>query len=326
MSYKEILRRLKELRITKSDKALAKKYGYLPYMIARYKLFVPNYLELLEAFERKPKDSLRCNPLKGSCSELKSRLEERGVRLSKVPWSPRCFEVVESPFSLSSTPEHLYGWFYIQDKASCLPPESLSPLPGERVADLASAPGGKTTHLAELMGLEGEILAFERNPKRVPALLSNLERMGALNVKVLVEDAYKAPNYGPFDKALLDAPCTGEGVIARDPSRKRNRGPEDLALMHKVQVALLNRAIDSLKRGGTLVYSTCSIAPEENELVIYNVLKNRDDVVIVEGGVAGSPGVTEYLGFEMPEMNKCKRLWPHLHRSEGFFVCKLMRI
>ncbi len=125
---------------------------------------------------------------------------------------------------------------------------------------------------------------------------------------------------------MLDAPCTGEGVIARDPSRKTSRKPKDLALMHKVQVVLLDRALDSLKRGGELVYSTCSIAPEENEMVIDAILKSREDVEVVDGGEAGSPGITKYFGFEFPFANKCRRLWPHVHGSEGFFVCKLKKV
>ncbi|UXD21829.1 integrase [Ignicoccus pacificus DSM 13166] len=323
---REIRRRLEELKILRRHKALAKRYGYLPYMIARYDLFVEDTLALLRAFERRPNDAIRCNHLRSPCKRLVERLEERGFKLKRVPWSSRCFEVTKAPFSLSSTPEHLDGWFYIMDKSSCLPPEVLSPSPGERVADLASAPGGKATYLAEMMGYDGELLAFERNRARVPALLNNIERMGSLNVKVIVDDAYNAPKYGPFDKALLDAPCTGEGVIARDPSRKRSKKIEDLVLMHKVQVALLNRALDSLKSGGILVYSTCSIAPEENELVLLAVLEGRDDVEVLDSGEAGSPGISEYLGFEFPEAVKCRRLWPHIHGSEGFFVCALRRI
>jgi len=322
----EILSALKSLKIDKESRFLARRFGYLPYMIARYKLFVDDYTGLLRAFEKSPRDAIRCNPLRGSCQELFKKLSSRGFKLSKVVWSPRCFEVLKSPYSPSSTPEHLYGWFYILDKASCLPPEVLSPRAGEKVADLASAPGGKLTHLAEMMGLDGEIWAFERNRKRLNSLYSNIERMGILNVRVLHEDAYNAPKYGPFDKILLDAPCTGEGVIARDPTRKRSKTPEDLSLMHRVQVSLLVQALRSLKGGGELVYSTCSIAPEENELVILAALSQVEGVEVVESGEVGSPSVASYLNFEFPEAYKCRRLWPHVHESEGFFVCKLRKL
>jgi NOL1/NOP2/sun family putative RNA methylase len=326
MRSSEILRKLKDLKITRSDKELARRFGYLPYMVARYREMLGDPLPLLKAFERPPNDSIRCNFLKANCLELKRRLEERGVKLEQVPWCPHAYEVLRTPFSLSSTPEHLDGWFFIQDKASTLPPLVLDPKPFERVADLASAPGGKATHLAQLMGNSGELVLFERRADRAKALYSNLERLEVLNAVVLVEDAYNAPKHGPFDKALLDAPCTGEGVIGRDPSRKRSRRPKDLALMHKVQVALLNKALDSLKPGGELVYSTCSVAPEENELVIDSVLSSREDVEVLDSGEAGSPGIEEYLGWEFPFAGKCRRLWPHVHRSEGFFVCKLRKL
>ncbi len=320
------MKALRRLRITRRDKELARRYGYLPYMVARYREMLGDPLPLLEAFEKPLNDAIRCNFLKVNCYDLKKRLEERGLRLEQVPWCPHAFEVVEAPFKPSSTPEHLDGWFFIQDKASTLPPLVLDPKPGERVADLASAPGGKATHLAQLMGNDGELILFERRADRAKALYSNLERMEVLNARVLIEDAYNVPKYGPFDKALLDAPCTGEGVIARDPSRKRSRKERDLALMHKVQVALLNKALDSLRPGGVMVYSTCSIAPEENEMVIDEVLRTREDVEVVDSGEAGSPGIAEYLGEEYPFAYKCRRLWPHVHRSEGFFVCKLRKL
>ena len=323
---KEIIKMLGKIRIKRRHKVLAKRYGYLPYMIARYEEMLGDPLPLLKAFEKEPNDAIRCNFLKTGCHDLKRRLEGRGFVLKQVPWSPHAFEVLEQPFSISSTPEHLDGWFFIQDKASTLPPLVLDPKPFQRVADLASAPGGKATYIAQLMGNSGELYLFERRKDRAKALMSNLERMEVLNAIVLIEDAYNAPKYGPFDKALLDAPCTGEGVIARDPSRKTSRTPKDLALMHKVQVVLLNKALDSVKRGGEVVYSTCSIAPEENEMVIDAVLKSREDVEVLDGGEAGSPGITEYFGLEFPFASKCKRLWPHVHGSEGFFVCRLKRV
>jgi len=318
--------KLKRLNITKRDRELARAYGYLPYMVARYREMLGDPLPLLDGFERTPPDAIRCNFLRVNCMRLKRRLETRGFVLHPVLWCPHAYEVLRKPYSLSSTPEHLDGWFYIQDAASTLPPLVLDPKPFERVADLAAAPGGKSTHLAQLMGNSGELYLFERRADRAKALMSNLERMEILNAKLVLGDAYDAPKHGPFDKILLDAPCTGEGVIARDPSRKRSRLPRDLALMHRVQVALLDRAIESLKKGGEVVYSTCSIAPEENELVIDAILKKRSDVEVVDSGAAGSPGVTRYLGWEFPFAGKCRRLWPHIHRSEGFFVCKLRRV
>ncbi|ALU11940.1 integrase [Ignicoccus islandicus DSM 13165] len=323
---RELKEALERLKITNRDKVLAKRYGYLPYMIARYREMLGNPVPLLKAFEEEPPNTIFCNPIKGSCNELVKRLEKRGFKFEKVPWSPYCFEASKEPYSLSSTPEHLAGWFYILDKASCLPPIVLDPKGRDRVADMAAAPGGKTVQLSVMMGLRGYLVSIERNPKRAKALISNIERMGLLNVKVIIDDASNASKYGPFEKVLLDAPCTGEGVIGRDRSRKRSKGIDDLLLMHKVQVFLLNRAIDSLKVGGEVVYSTCSIAPEEDEAVIASILEKRGDVEVTDSGEAGSPGISEYLNLKFPFASKCRRLWPHVHGSEGFFVCKLKRV
>ena len=299
---------------------LAKKYGYLPYMIERYFAMGIDVEALLKAFEERPLRGIRCNTLKTSCDALKKSLEGRGFELLQLPWSTG-FHVLNEPFSITSTPEYLNGFFFVQDPASMAPPEVLRPEPFERVADLASAPGGKLTHMAQLMNNLGTIVAFERRKDRLIPLIANVQRMGVKNAVILHEDAANVVKYGPFDKILLDAPCTGEGVIAKDPSRKRSRSPKDLLFMHKVQAFLLRRALLALKRGGKLVYSTCSIAVEENEAVIATVL---DLAVPLDSG-PGSPGISQYFDLTFDFAPKCRRFWPHIHRTEGFFVCLLER-
>ncbi len=300
---------------------LAKRYDYLPYMIERYFGMGIDVEEMLEAFERRPPKGIRCNTLKTDCLTLKRSLERRGFILTPTPWSTG-FWVLREPFSISSTPEYLNGFFFIQDPASMTPPEVLDPKPFERVADLASAPGGKLTHLAQLMGNIGSIFAFERRRDRLAPLIANVQRMGVRIAIILHEDAAKVIDYGPFDKILLDAPCTGEGVIAKDPSRKKNRTPKDLLFMHKLQSFLLRRALLALKKGGKLVYSTCSIAVEENEAVIATVLDLAEPL---DSGF-GSPGLSNYFNLSFDFASKCRRFWPHIHRTEGFFVCLLERV
>ncbi len=300
---------------------LAKKYGYLPYMIERYFAMDIDVIALLEAFEKKPLKGIRCNTLKSGCSSLKKRLEGRGFKLSQVAWSTG-FWVLREPYSITSTPEYLNGLFFVQDPASMLPPQVLDPKPFERVADLASAPGGKLTHLSQLMDNLGTIYAFEKRGDRIPSLIANVQRMGVKNAIILHEDAANVVKYGPFDKILLDAPCTGEGVIAKDPSRKRSRSPKDLLFMHKLQSFLLRRALMALKVGGRLVYSTCSIAVEENEAVIATVM----DIARPLDSGPGSPGITQYFELSFDFASKCRRLWPHIHSTEGFFICLLERV
>jgi len=309
---------------------LAEKYGYLPYMVERYlEIFgsLEETVEFLEACEHPLRRSIRCNTLKTECSSLESRLREKGFRLEPIPWAPHGFWVTGSTVSLGATLEYLLGYYYIQGAASMLPAYSLSPTADDLVVDMAAAPGGKTTQLAQLMGNRGAILAVEASRRRVKALRASLNRMGVTNTVVLRMDARMlAPLKNTFSKVLLDAPCTGEGLIPLDPSRKRSRTIGDLKKASSLQVELLLTAIDIASPGGVIVYSTCSIAPEENEYVVSRVLSMRSGVRVSEPGISvGDPGLIEYRGLLFEEAKMCRRLYPHRHGTEGFFICRLVK-
>ncbi|MEM4854772.1 MAG: RsmB/NOP family class I SAM-dependent RNA methyltransferase [Sulfolobales archaeon] len=320
--------------VNERARAIASKYGFLEYMVVRYYEIFGDWgevVELLEAFEKPLVKTIRVNTLRfKSAKEVLERLEKLGYEFSKIPWDRFSYTVARAGrVSLGATHEFLLGGYYLyRGVASLIPPLALDPHEQDRVLDSAAAPGGKTTHLAQLMRNEGLIVATDVSRERFRALRTNLERMGVENVVAIRIDGRKVPEiFGEFfTKSLLDAPCTGEGIIQLDPSRKTKTSFEDLVRAHKKQVELLTATIRSTAPGGRVVYSTCSIAPEENEFTIAEVLESLGGVRVVRTSIAVDlePGVTEYFGVKLPEQLKlCGRTYPHEHGFEGFFVCVL---
>lgn len=309
-------------------KELAKKYGYHTYMIERYlELFGEDEtIKLLEGNEKALNPVIRCNTLKISVESLINRLLAKGFELKKVPWVDYAFQVVKSSFSLGSTTEYLMGYYYIhKGMGSLLPVHVLDPRPGEIVIDAAAAPGGKTSQMAQLMKNKGVILAIDINRERMKALRSNLSRLGVENVIAFRMDARDLPKFGiKVDKILLDAPCTGEGLIPIDKSRKKSRLIEDIKYCSTLQMSMLSALLRCLKKNGVIVYSTCSIAPEENELVIHHVLQQFPLSVEKIDLKDGSPGFTEFFGYKVrEELREARRFYPYIHGTQGFFICKL---
>ncbi len=315
---------------TKLSTELAEKYGYDEFLIRRWVgLFGREAKDLAEGMERVPK-YLRVNTIKIGERELTKRMERRGFRLKNTE-IPYCYELISEPFSAGSTPEYLMGYYYLMDKSSCVPPLALAEefefFNNPLIVDFASSPGGKVTMISQLMkerNVRGKILALEAQKDRLPALIDNVHRMGVKNVAVLHMDARNFPEYGvKADLLLLDAPCTGEGIIHKDESRKKSRGRKDIEFCSRLQKELLSSAIKSVKAGGIIVYSTCSIAPEENELVVQWALDNFP-VEVEKIEIPGERGLTEFGGIKVDERLKlAKRYYPHRNRCSGFFVAKL---
>ncbi|MBY8983368.1 MAG: RsmB/NOP family class I SAM-dependent RNA methyltransferase, partial [Candidatus Lokiarchaeota archaeon] len=194
--------------------------------------------------------------------------------------------------------------------------------------DMCAAPGGKSTQLAQIMENKGRLILIERNENRIPALEYNLRRMGIYNSIVINEDARHLEKIDlKVDKILLDAPCTGEGLIRDDPERKKNRTLNDIKKMAKIQEELLLTGLDLLKKDGLLIYSTCSIAPEENEFVVNEVIKKKTNIRIKKiNQQFGVPGYTKILGKELnDDLKLSQRFFPHIHDTIGFFICLLKR-
>ncbi len=299
-------------------------------MIERYFQFLglDETLRLLEANERPLIPSIRVNTLKTSVLELKERLIEKGNELKPIDWIPYGFNIVKESSNLGSSHEYLQGYYYIQNIASMLSAIILDPKPSEIVIDMCAAPGSKSTHLAQLMENEGTLILIEKNLNRIPALEVNLRRMGIINSIILNMDAINLSNMNvKGDKILLDAPCTGEGLIRQDPSRKKSKKIKDIEKMASIQKRLLTTGLKALNSGGTLLYCTCSIAPEENELVVDEVLDKFNNFNIVEiSKNYGVRGLTNVFGVNLLEdLMFSQRLYPHLHNTIGFYFCLIKK-
>lgn len=316
---------IQEFEADAKVRELAKKYGYDEYMVARFDRMVPDLEKFLASMEKPPVTYIRANTLKIAPNALLKRLTDKGFSL-KAGDVPDSFEVTMEPHSIGASAEHLLGYFYIQDLSSMIPPLALAPGPSDVVIDMAASPGGKTTHLAQLMQNESSIIAIEKEPLRMPALRTNLGRCGVKNVSVFNMDALEIEKLGvKVDKILLDAPCSGEGVIAKDRTRKTSRETADIAFCSNLQRELVDAAMKALKPGGTLVYSTCSFAPEENELIVDYAIKKYG--LKIESVPYGVPALKSFGDVEFhPEMTDARRLYPHLHRTSGFFVARLRHV
>lgn len=300
-------------------------------MIERYIQFlgIDETINLLEANERPLKPSIRVNTLKISILELKKRLEKKGNELEPIDWIPYGFNVVKEGSNLGSSHEFLQGYYYLQNVASMLSAIILDPTPNDTVIDMCAAPGSKSTHLAQLMGNVGTLILIDKNKNRIPALEVNLRRMGIINSIVFNMDAINLSDLNvKGDKILLDAPCTGEGLIRQDPSRKKSKKMKDIEKMVLIQKKLLNAGLNALKPGGTLLYCTCSIAPEENELVVNDILKNLKKFKIIDiSKKYGVKGLTKVFGMKLLEdLHFSQRLYPHIHDTIGFYFCLIKKV
>ena len=314
-------------RFTVSEKAalLAKKYRYPEYMVARFERFVPDLEKFLASMEEPPRTYIRVNTLRINANALIKRLTDKGFTLKETD-VPDCLEVTAEPYSIGASAEYLLGYFYVQDKSSVIPPLALAPQPGDVVIDMAASPGGKTTQLAQMMENSGLLIALEIEIARIAGLRSNLGRCGVMNAALFHMDAKDMKKLEvKANKILLDAPCTGEGVIAKDRTRKTSRGESDIQFCSGLQEELIDAAYKCLKPGGILVYSTCSFAPEENERIVDYAIQKYG--LKVEPIPYGEPGIESFgdLKFD-PQVKNARRMYPHIHGTSGFFVARLKNV
>lgn len=285
-----------------------------------------NFLEMMDT--SRP-TTIRINTLKTKRKELAQALAEKNVNLEPLDEiSKVCLKVNSSKVPIGATTEYLAGHYMLQSAASLLPVMALAPQPGEKVLDMAAAPGGKTTHIAQILKNTGLIVANDFKKERTKALYFNCQRMGIQNVIITNYDGRKFPDcLKNFDRILLDAPCTGLGIISRDQSIKANRTVADIHKASHLQKELLRAAIDRCKVGGYVVYSTCSIAVEENEEVVDYAVRQRH-VKIVDTGLNIETKV--FSKFKDKHFNDrmkyCVRVFPHTHNLDGFFICKLKKL
>mmetsp|Transcript_23032 Transcript_23032/g.54417 ORF Transcript_23032/g.54417 Transcript_23032/m.54417 type:complete len:614 (+) Transcript_23032:90-1931(+) len=316
---------------------IAELYGYLPELIEYFlTMFSPSEcLEFVEYSDKVRPMVIRTNTLKTRRKDLAMALMKRGVSLDPLSnWSKVGLKIMESPVPVGATPEYLSGYYMLQSAASMCPVLALSPQPKERVLDMSAAPGGKTSYIAQLMRNTGVIFANDLRADRQKATVANMHRLGVKNVITCMHDGRKLSKLFrqyKFDRILLDAPCSGLGVISRDPSVKVQRTITDVKKTAHLQKELLLAAIDVLnhksKTGGVMVYSTCSISVAENEEVVNYALEKRDIKIIDTELDFGTPAFTRYQQKRFhPSISKTRRFYPHVHNMDGFYVAKIQKI
>lgn len=296
-----------------------------------------SYLDILKI---PPVKSIRCNTLKIPPEKLKKRLEQKAWKIGE-PWknNPEVM-IVENelePGELGRSIEHLLGYYYIQELASMLPIIALKPTQNELILDLASAPGSKTTQLAATMDNTGTIIANDVSLGRIKILATNLERCGVTNTIITRKDGIafskrikKFNQDLKFDRILIDAPCSGEGTLRSSPKTYLMWNIKTVKALPKIQKQLITNAIEILKLNGTMIYSTCTHAPEENEGVIDSVLKESEGKIKLEKidlPIKYREGLTEWDGIKFSnELKKSARIYPQDNNTEGFFICKMRRV
>ena len=286
---------------------------------------------LLEAYRRPLPTSFRVNTLKMDEYEILEMLKERGVSFKKIPWARYGYLVESNSIDLGKTLEHMLGLIYIQAPISMVPVEVLDPKPGEKVLDLCAAPGSKSTQVAQLLNGLGVLVANDISFERVKALASNLQRFGVLNVIITLMDGRKFPKFGHecFDKVLVDAPCSSLGIVSKNWGIARSWSPEIVERLSKVQRQLIVAGFDCLKPDGELVYATCTLTVEENEMVVQHLLERRENAVLKEIDLPSLKyrcGIVEWNGMKFDEeLRKTIRVMPYDNWAEGFYVARILK-
>ncbi|KAM6216243.1 28S rRNA (cytosine(4447)-C(5))-methyltransferase [Rhynchocyon petersi] len=325
-SRSEYLNRLK--------KDLATYYSYGDFLLGKLMDLFPlsELVEFLEANEVPRPITLRTNTLKTRRRDLAQALINRGVNLDPLgKWSKTGLVVYDSSVPIGATPEYLAGHYMLQGASSMLPVMALAPQEHERILDMCCAPGGKTSYIAQLMKNTGVILANDANAERLKSVVGNLHRLGVTNAVISHYDGRQFPKVvGGFDRVLLDAPCSGTGVISKDPAVKTNKDEKDIQRCAHLQKELLLSAIDSVnatsKTGGYLVYCTCSVMVEENEWVVDYALKKRNVRLVPTGLDFGQEGFTRFRERRFhPSLRSTRRFYPHTHNMDGFFIAKFKK-
>src|SRR3989344_8504706 len=274
--------------------------------------------------------SIRVNTLKISIPELKKRLEQ-AWNLEQVPWCKEGFWIEHKKRErrdIGNLIEHPLGYFYTQEAASMIPPIVLEPQENDIVLDIAASPGSKTTQIAAMMGNKGILIANDYTTERMKPLSINLQRCGVSNAIITLMQGQWFKEM-LFDKILLDAPCSGTGTIRKSLKTLRIWNPVMVKRLAGTQRQLIDTAFKNLKQGGILVYSTCSLEPEENEGVIDFLLNKYENAELEPIKLSNIKKSEPILNFENKKYNdeikKCLRIWPQDNDTEGFFVAKIRK-
>ncbi|AHG03311.1 SAM-dependent methyltransferase [Halobacterium sp. DL1] len=296
--------------------------------LSRYEPIIDDFDAFLDACERPLPTTVRVNPIKATTDRVVEALDDEGVGVERRDWHRGVLELdTDKP---GNTWPYVHGWMHGQEEVSSVPPAVLDPQPGDVVWDSCAAPGGKTAQLAAEIDDRGLVVANDDNLGRLSALRGNCDRLGVTSAAVTNGDARRTtldafPNVDAFDAALVDAPCTCEGTIRKNPDALESAGASASRNLGRLQSDILERAVELTREGGSVVYSTCTFAPEENEAVVDAVLDAADcRLVDFDTGLTSAPGLTEWDDEAYDEsLTKTRRYYPHLNDTGGFFAAKL---
>lgn len=301
-----------------------------PSALIRYAPIVDDWDAFGEAMRRPLPLCIHTNTTRISHTALSDLLAAEGIVARPLDWRPGAFRLDAAPKTGNQ------WWFcaglaHAQEEVSQVPVTLLDVQPGHRVLDLCAAPGGKTVQIAQALDNRGTIVANDLSFDRIRALQGNLDRLGIVNVTTTRHDGCSWPrDAGGFDRVLVDAPCSSEGTWRRNRRLAERPEPPQYARFASRQRALLDKAVQLAKPGGRVVYSTCTFAPEENELVVESVLRAHEGAVellpVRVPGLVTAPGVTRWEGRALePALERCIRLWPHHNDTGGFFIAVLTK-
>ena len=295
--------------------------------LERYAPLVEDTDAFFAACERPLPSVVRVNTIKTNPERARRALEDEGIAYEPVEWHDQLLRLPEA--SPGTNWPYFHGWLHGQEEVSAVPALALDPQPGESIWDSCAAPGSKTTQLSAMMDDRGVVVGNDNNLGRLSSLRHNAERLGVTNIVVTKQDgrnfSLKPFDFGEFDRAIVDAPCSCEGTIRKNPTTLEEWTLEHVHSVAAVQKGILSRAVQATKPGGTVVYSTCTFAPEENEAVVDHVLETEDcEVVDFDCPLDSVSGVTEWEGDSYDSsVTNTHRIYPHLNDTGGFYCAKL---
>jgi NOL1/NOP2/sun family putative RNA methylase len=292
-----------------------------------YREFIPDFSSFQESLRRPPSLFLRANRLKIEPNGLAYLLEEKGVYLKKVSERYETLYLAPHLQAPGRLLEYFLGHIHPQALTSCLASIALSPNPNSYVLDMCASPGGKTSHVAELMNNSGLIIANELYRHRHIPLAYNLSRLGIINTAVTAYQAQQFPLRQRFDYVMADVPCSGEGTFRLDREGASYREDKGKNRLPQLQKRIILRAFDLLKENGQMIYSTCTYNPEENESVVDHLLKNRDARLLpINVEMLHEPGLCEWNKVDYDgQLRRAARFYPHQINSVGFFMARIDR-
>lgn len=273
-----------------------------------------------------PKKAIRVNTLKSSNAFIENFLIEKKISFEKIPYLKNGYFIDDSAFNLVSTKEYLQGLFFIQDASSQLCCEILNPTENTFVLDMCASPGGKSTHLSQIMNNTGTLVCLEQNYLRIPKLKYNLERIGSTNSIVYQIDATQFKSDIKFDFILIDAPCSGNFTQGENWSAIKENSISVSTKNQEIQKKLISNGYALLKDNGYLLYSTCSLEPEEDEDVVNWACKKFNlEIQELDINIANA-GLTEFEGRKYDDsLERTKRFIPQISKTQGFFVALLKK-